>query len=680
MIEIVPLSPENELPIAEHLRELVLAEWPDLAQSPNTDHVRIFVGVRLMFEVDLAVEISLTKPRPVAATRLRDGGTAEEASVTSGLLAIEVKQHSRECFVMDGPEIFPIYGRARSKRSVGKQIEDGVIGVKTFLKRYTNEVPFIHGLGWLTDMPENELRAAPAYIVGREATWSEMLQAAATRQRILFADPAPAYRRAIETFGNVLANKRRVPPRDRAAVDRLTNAAIASGRFEEVKNALGSRQVRLAGRAGSGKSTALALLAEYVARVRQERLLVLTYNHALCHEIDRLIRTVVNDGALVDRHVRVTTLVDFLAQACAELGADIPRVDGRLEYPKLDDAFRAFLDAGTAEERRSEAAILEEIEPERYAFDYVCVDEAQDCLDSERDLLRILYSPEQMVLADGIDQLVRRQTACDWTTSVKPAARLHVDLAQSLRMSSNVAEFANAMARAMGLDGWRITPHPELSGGRILIVPRRYDREFFDELLTSLKEAKLQPRELLVCVPPSEIVVEGPKRDSHVGERLRSWGYAVWNGCDEEVRRTEVPDNDEIRVVQYASMRGLEGWSTVLVALDEFYKHRVAHPNLRADDRCTPEAVAKRWLLMALTRAAQTLAITLSDPSSEVSDWLHHATGTLPEQGRRMADLTSEKGANRGIVITYGRYRGDRFREFHEARMLPVSRRKATRN
>ncbi|MGB6739794.1 MAG: hypothetical protein WBE59_05005 [Candidatus Cybelea sp.] len=630
MIEIVPLSPENELPIAQHLRDLVLAEWPDLAQSPNGDRVRIFVGVRLMFEVDLAVEVSLANPRPVAGTRMRDGGTAREASITSALLTIEVKQQSRESFEMEGPEVFPVYGRARSKRSVGKQIEGGVIGVRNFLKRYTDEVPFIHGLGWLTDMPENELRAAPAYIVGREATWSDMLQAAATRQRILFADPAPPYRRAIETFGNVLANKRRVPPRDRAAVDRLTNATIANGRFEEVKNAVGSRQVRLAGRAGSGKSTALALLAEYVARVRQERMLVLTYNHALCHEIDRLIRSVVNDDALVDRHVRVATLVDFLAAAGAELGADIPRVDGRVDYTRLDDTFRAFLDAEPADERRGEAAILKELEPDRYAFDYVCIDEAQDCLDSERDLLRILYAPEKMVLADGIDQLVRRQTPCDWTTSVKREDRLNVDLAQSLRMSRNVAEFTTAMASAMGMEGWRITPHPELSGGRIVIQPRLYDRAFFDEALASLKAAKLHPRDLLVCVPPSEIIANGLTRDSRVAQALRSWGYRVWNGCDEEVRRTEVPDDDEVRVVLYDSMRGLEGWSTVLVALDEFYAHRVAHPNLRPGDRCTPEDVAKRWLLMALTRAAQTLAITLSDPSSEVAGWLLGAAGASP--------------------------------------------------
>jgi hypothetical protein len=630
MIEIVPLSPENELPIAEDLRHLILAEWPDLAHSPPDDRVRIFVGVRILFEIDLAVEISLTKPRPVAAALIR-AETAPPQTIVCGLIVIEVKQQSRERFEINGPEIFPIYGRTRSRRGVAKQVDDGVTGVKSFLKRYSDELPFVHGLGWLTDMPEGELRAAPACIVGREATWSAMLQSAATRQQIIFADPPLPYRRAIETFGNLLVNKRRIPPRDRAAVDRLTNATIANGRFEEIKSALGSRQVRLAGRAGSGKSTTVALLAEYVARVRQERLLVLTYNHALCHEIDRLIRSVVNDDALVDRHVRVATLVDFLADACIELGADIAQADGRIEYQQLDDTFRKFLRAEPSEERRGEAAILKEIEPDRYAFDYVCVDEAQDCLDTERDLLRMLYRPERIVLADGMDQLVRRQMPCDWTTGVKPAGRLHVDLAQSLRMSRNVSEFATATARAIGLEGWRITPHPELSGGRIVILPRRYDREFFEDLLAPLNEAKLPRRDLLVCVPPSEIVAQRSKRDSQVGEALRSWGYHVWNGCDEEVRRSEAPIYDEIRVVQYDSMRGLEGWSTALVALDELYTHRVMHPKMSAGDRCSPEDVAKRWLLMAITRAAQTLAITLSDQSSHVAEVLRAATGALPD-------------------------------------------------
>ncbi len=629
MIEIVALSPDNEMPVAHRLRELVLAEWPDLAGS--VDRVRIFVGAHMLFEVDLIVEILLERERPVGPVRLHDGSQAAAATIACGLLAIEVKQQSRERFQIEGTEISPLYGRNASKRSVAKQVSDATVAVSQFLRRYTDERVFVHGLGWLTDVPERDLAAVPDYLAGREATWSSLLQAAATRARVLFDDPSRAYRDAIATLGTALVNRRRVVPRDRAAVNRLTNATLAAGKFGEVREALGKRQIRLAGRAGSGKSTLLALLAEYVARVRQERLLVLTYHHALCHEVERLIRSVVGDDALVDRHIRVATLVDFLADACSELGAGIPRIEDRIDYAKVDGAFGAFLAAEPAAERREEAAVLQEVEPERFAFDYVCVDEAQDCLDSERDVLRLLYPTNRIVLADGLDQLVRRQTPCDWTTGVARGDRVNVELGQSLRMSRNLAEFATAAADAMGVTGWRITPHPDLSGGRVVVAAHRYDEALLRELVATLDDANLPHKDLLVCVPPGEIVADGARRDSHIAAMLRSQGYGVWNACDEAVRRTEVAALDEVRVVQYDSMRGLEGWCTLLVGLDTFYRHRLGHPNLRQGDTTAPEVVAKRWLLMALTRAAQTLAITLDDPESDVALWLRLATAALPE-------------------------------------------------
>ena len=67
MIEVVPLSPSNELPVADRLRRMILDEWPDLERSGDEDRVRVFVGARFLFEVDLVVEISLTHARPVRA-------------------------------------------------------------------------------------------------------------------------------------------------------------------------------------------------------------------------------------------------------------------------------------------------------------------------------------------------------------------------------------------------------------------------------------------------------------------------------------------------------------------------------------------------------------------------------------------------------------------------------------
>jgi hypothetical protein len=136
-------------------------------------------------------------------------------------------------------------------------------------------------------------------------------------------------------------------------------------------------------------------------------------------------------------------------------------------------------------------------------------------------------------------------------------------------------------------------------------------------------------KDFLVCVPPSDVTEPSGRRASRTARQLRRWGYAVWDGWDEAVRH-EPADNGEIRVVQYHSMRGLEGWCTLLVGLDDAYANRLSHPNLEPGDRRRPEDVAKAWVMMALTRAVQTLVITLNDPHSEVAAWLEAAVKASP--------------------------------------------------
>jgi hypothetical protein len=158
-----------------------------------------------------------------------------------------------------------------------------------------------------------------------------------------------------------------------------------------------------------------------------------------------------------------------------------------------------------------------------------------------------------------------------------------------------------------------------------------YDRTFLEELISGVDALKVARKDLLICVPPSEVLKDGTARDCKIARELRSWGYEVWDGCDDAVRRGNPADPGAIRIVQYDSMRGLEGWCTLLVGVDAFYAHRLKYPHLTDGDRCSAEDVAKRWLLMALTRAAQVLAVTLDDPNSEVASWIHAAAAAMPE-------------------------------------------------
>jgi hypothetical protein len=628
MLEIVRHSPNNEDRIAERLRRLIAAQWPGIDASPD-DRVGIYAGVQLNVDVDLIVEILLEEARPVAARARHDGSVAPPAATSAGLIVIEVKQQAREQFEFVGTDVYPRYGGVVSGRSVAAQLHDEVLAVKSQLRRYANDDVFVHEIAWLTDVPDAELSELPDFVVGRDADWSAMLQAAASRSLALLQPQTQSYRRSIQAFGTALRNRRTLPPADRAAVDRLTNAAVERS-FDGIKSALGSKQIRLVGNAGSGKSSTIALLADYIARVRQERVLVLAYHHALCREIERLIRSVIGDDALFRRHVRVAPLVDFFAEEAEEIGGRLPRIDGTIDYPHLHDAFSALLEGRTPAQLRQDARTLAEIEPERFGFDYVCVDESQDCLDHERTLLRALWSPERTILADGMDQLVRRQTPCNWTSDVPGGIRATFELPHALRTTPNVAAFVTATARAMGLRRWNISPHDGLSGGRAIVLAHGYDERIVRELTDSLQTAQVALKDLLVCVPPSDMAECDGRRASRTAGQLRNWGYAVWDGCDEAVRH-EPAATDEIRVVQYHSMRGLEGWCTLLVGLDDAYANRLLHPNLGAGDKRRPEDVAKAWVMMALTRAVQTVVITLNDADSEVAAWLREAVKASPD-------------------------------------------------
>ncbi len=120
-------------------------------------------------------------------------------------------------------------------------------------------------------------------------------------------------------------------------------------------------------------------------------------------------------------------------------------------------------------------------------------------------------------------------------------------------------------------------------------------------------------------------------RRSTVGEELRERGHEVWDACDEAVRDV-LPESDAaVRIVQYHSARGLEGWATVAFGLDELYANKLKHPNLAPGEHASAEDVAKRWLMIALTRAAHVLVVTVENEASPVAGWLRAAAARMPD-------------------------------------------------
>lgn len=83
MLRLITVSPSNEGSVAERLRGLILATWPDIAGHPE-DVVQILVGLQTFRDVDLLVTMNLSTPRPVPPVRRRDGTLSAATIVQAG--------------------------------------------------------------------------------------------------------------------------------------------------------------------------------------------------------------------------------------------------------------------------------------------------------------------------------------------------------------------------------------------------------------------------------------------------------------------------------------------------------------------------------------------------------------------------------------------------------------------
>jgi hypothetical protein len=623
VIAIHAISPENELPVAERLRSRIRQAWPDIGESPR-DRIDILVGVRTPAEIDLFVIVNLDRPRDVPARSLRDGGSSPAFAMQRALIVIEVKQLDPDQFDRIGNQWFAVYGGKREERSVAKQALDAAQSLAGFA-RQSGDHPFVHAIAWLTETPDAALRGAESLVLGREASWFDML-GAAMQQSSLLRDAHPiAMGRSVAAVRERLLNRRKEGRRDRARVERMSRDLASHALVNALVSQAGSAQIRLAGRGGSGKTTMLALLAARLAETGA-RVLILTFHRTLCRDITYLVASLCRSNGIPENRIQVETTTSFLLSALEDLGATIPMNGDVPDYGRLDDALdetRAML-VGGPEDSAGDVARLRTANPERFAWDHVFVDEAQDWKNSERDFLRALYGHRRLVLADGLDQLLRRQIACDWHVGIPADERKLHRLDASLRMLRNVATFVTCFAHALGFDAWHALPREELSGGRVIVaIGDVVTPEFLRSIVVAAAEQKADPVDCLICLPPRAAGDDVRSRLLVAGETAN---VALWDGTVAETRANPIEDRNALRLVRYESCRGLEGWIAVALDLDLFAANKLRHPNHHPADPPVPaELVAARSLLIPLTRAVHTLVVTVRDPNSDVAARLREA-------------------------------------------------------
>lgn len=616
MIEILGSRQGTEREVAEALAASARGLWPDLADD-RRDRLAFHVGVQLpgreVQDIDLVVLAQFHTPRPFPLPG-RGGGL-----VRSLIATVEVKGHRRGDMRFEGTKVLVRYrtGGVETWKDATDAARRQLHALRREITAQGGPNPFVDGLVALVNLDPGSLPRAVHRVIAGPPTMAALLTAVrqargGDRDELFAVSPESMHRilslplfRELEP-GNL----------DRRRMDRLVRTeAHRAGWYEDI----GRKSVVLRGRGGAGKTVVMLQMAYRLWEERQGRSLFLTYNRALVADIRRTMALMGVPGSLRSGGIVVESVMAFLLRLLRGVGLLDEDGDPLRHYDAQVRTLAEYLREGAI--GPEDIRRLKESEPDAFAFDQIFVDEGQDWSPDEVTVLQKVYGPEAIVVAHGVDQLVRPYGEADWTRGI-PRDLVRVrHLRRSLRMKANLARFANRVAAGLGLSGWEVEPNPEAGGGRVVVVFGDYfsDPALHRRLVGEALEQGNQPIDLLCCVPPG-LASHDPPRPREAAAILRGWGFEVWDGTSRDVRRDFPTDVGQLRLVQYDSCRGLEGWTTFTIALDDFRRYKFGRAlseghspgDLLVSKEEHARTVAAQWVMIPLTRAIDTLVVSVS--------------------------------------------------------------------
>jgi hypothetical protein len=620
----------QEYAAAKELRRLIISTWPDVVDNA-AHNIFIIPSAKCYAEKRTDIDILVFGYFAGDYRIPRTNYLQCDFSIRSFCLTIEVKSHSVDGIRFYGNEV-KIY-RDGKYESASEQSEGQQIALRNYLKREGLKHPYVTNLIWLRYVPQAHLPKLTHNIIGSDATWITFLQKIAERQQTYL----------IEKKSNVIgtANRDQVKQLMEAAgifTRELKPSRLDRKKMEEIcrrelkeqqyRDKFGEQLLIIRGRGGTGKTVKLLRIAHDLFRDKGARVKILTYNRALVSDISRVLELLNISEDISKPAISIQTIHSFLSRLFKRSKLIPDSAIQRVEMPQesISDSDGEFDDFAKFDSYKAEfLKLIDAVQPQDIEpWDYIFIDEAQDWPEDERDILIKIYGYKNIVVADGIDQLVRKHKRIDWRENIDHKSTQVVTLSKCLRLKSGLCTFTKAIANRLELGEWNVEPNEDIHGGRIIILEGYYskNRELHDELMERNKRDGNCPVDTLFCVPP-DLVKEG---HSIVGEIFTNWGYKIWNGVNSDERRYFPRDLEQIRIVQYDSCRGLEGWVVVNMWFDKFYDYKLHQyepteeetKGLFFNREKAAHRFAASWLMIPLTRAIDTLVIQVSSDNHKI--------------------------------------------------------------
>lgn len=634
----------DEYKSAVLLQQLIIDYWPTIKNS-SQDHIYIVIGAKchgqIIRDIDLVV-LGIVKSglsyQPYLPFVNTDGEIQlpDEIIVESFCWVIEVKSHSGSKVQFNGTNVSVSYSdRPGYWHNASQQNEGQKQSLANYLRLYDlSRIPWITPMIWLRNVSAKDLPKRPHNILGGEANWGLFINVAGQ----LYAPKKIGdkwilgagldSRQTIEEIALLLTREIKPTQIDRRRMEQINQQMSAE---LGLSASVGKHLLMLRGRGGTGKTANLLQLAKYLYDDRDARILILTYNRALVADLRRLMTIMGIGDGFAERSIQIQTVHSFFYQVMRGLEIFPAAEDEFLEkYTQFKQEAFELLSSGavTYEDIQS----LTASDTSRFAWDFIFVDEGQDWPKDERDILFKLFAYNFFVIADGIDQLIRDQVPANWRGELTKQQVKIVPLKRCVRMKMGLTQFVSSIAAELGLQQSEWEANQYVPGGRVHIFENdniATSNNLILDLLEANKSAGNQPVDMLFCVPPS--LVRKNEKTISVPDLFQKWGLSIWDGTFYSGRDSYPTENDQLRIVQYESCRGLEGWSVVLFGSDEFYNTKLAQIQKFTNDDNVARLQVARWMLIPLTRAMDTLVIHVSSRTSYFKDVLIKATSRYSE-------------------------------------------------
>lgn len=567
--------------------------------------------------------------------------SAQGKHVHSFCLSIEVKTHTPAAVRFEGSTCYVKYNE--QEHDVTGQSEGQKYSLKEYIKRNsrTKSAPWISNLIWLVRVPKALIPNVESNIIGAEISWEEFLN------KVALLDPRESGK--VETFSaqgwmkeimSIFSKRLEASKIDRKRVEAITKS-ILDRTQQQYAEKLGHQLLIIRGRGGTGKTVRLLQIGHQACDEYGLRVVLLTYNKALVADIQRQLALRGIRDTVGGSGMSVKTIHGFMHEWLRAVGVidkDCP--DFLEKYEAYKSEALDLLKQGVISSADIVAAKTKHSRD--LTWDLILIDESQDWPQSERDLIYSLYDYKKVVIADGVDQFVRGVTRIDWREGISTSDSQVVALRKSLRLKSALCQTVGHFAQEIELSNWNLEPVPESHGGKVVvIVGNALSESFHRRLIATSNSDGNKPIDVLLCVPPTWVTKTDEGRESIVAKAYRNWGHEVWDAVDPKLRGEYPTSLEQFRIVQYESCRGLEGWVVVCFALDKFFDYKKSNAeilsNEEKDDMFYEESeaaleYAKKWLMIPLTRAIDTLVLHVTDKDSYVGTVLQELRAKYPEE------------------------------------------------